>query len=144
MRLLIGLGFVTAGFIVAYWAAVLAGAFPVEDLVPGYRAWFMAFPVADAWISVWAAAMSFAVLHRRLERARRFALLAGSALVFLGLYAMTYGVTTGLVCRPTLDEYAEIGIKLYCLVVGGGLAAWGLGPHGRRAATVPPSAAEAA
>jgi len=137
MRAVIGLGSLTALFIMGYWIAVFLGAFPVPELVPGYRAWFMAFPVADGWIGLWAALAAFAAWRRR-ESVRRYALLAGSGLVFLGLYAMTYGITTGLICRATLDEYVEIGIKVYCLGVGGFFVALGLqGPETEVSITTP-------
>ena len=125
MRIVIGLGSVTLFFIIGYWSALFAGAFAVADLVPGYRHWFMAFPVADAWIGLWAGLAAVAAWRRR-ESARRYALIAGSGLVFLGIYAMTYGITTGLICRQTVDEYIEIAIKIYCLGAGGFLTAWGL------------------
>lgn len=126
MRGLIAVCTITSLFVGLYWTAILAGIVAVDELVPGYRAWFMAFPVADAWIALWAARTAFALWKGREAKARGFALLTGSALVFLGLYAFTYGVSTGLVCRQTLDEYIEIGIKAYCLTVGGWLVVWGL------------------
>ncbi len=125
MRAIVGLAAVTSVFIAGYWSVLFAGAFPVDDLVPGYRSWFMAFPVADAWIGFWASLTVVAACKHR-PSAPRFALLAGSGLVFLGLYAMAYGIVTGLICRQTFDEYAEIGIKIYCLAAGGFFVLWGL------------------
>ncbi len=125
MRTVTALGVVTSLFIFGYWIAVLADVFSPDELVPGYRDWFMAFPVADAWIGLWSVLAAFAA-WRRHEIARRYALIAGSGLIFLGLYAMSYGIRTGLICRQTLDEYLEIGIKIYCLGAGGFLIVWGL------------------
>ena len=43
---------ITAGFIVFYWGLVFTGAFPVNEMVPGYTNWFMSFPVADLYFAV--------------------------------------------------------------------------------------------
>jgi len=125
MRIVTVLGFLTALFIFGYWSTVYLGLFMVPELVPGYRSWFMAFPVADTWIGLWATLMAVAAIRGK-DVARRYALLAGSGLVFLGLYAMTYGILTGLIYRQSIDEYIEIGIKIYCIGVGCYLSYWGL------------------
>jgi hypothetical protein len=116
----------TAAAIAAYWSSVALGVIRVDELVPGYRHWFFAFPVADAWIGLWAALTAWT--HRRAPaRARRYALLAGSGLVFLALNAASYGVVTRLVCRATAEEYLEIAIKLGCLTAGAWFVRHGLG-----------------
>lgn len=110
----------TAAGIVAYWAAMFSGAFPVDELVPGYRTWFLSFPLADFWIaatSVLAAALVTA--NRPLGAIATAA--AGSGLIFLGLNAFAYGFNTDLIYNLTLDEAIEIAIKIYCLAVGGWL-----------------------
>lgn len=121
-----GLGFVTAAFVLAYWASVFVGVFPVVELVPGYRAWFMSFPVADVWIAAWCLALGLAARRGATDDARAAALVAGSSLVFLGLYAGTYGAVTGLLWSGTVDEAIEIAIKLYCLGAGTWLIVQGL------------------
>lgn len=108
--------FTTFG-IVAYWTLVFAKIFPVTELVPGYRNWFMSFPLADGWIAV-VSLLAFGFLLRGDEKAALFGLLTGSSLIFLGLYALVYGVNTGLIFNLTKDEIIEIGIKVYCLSVG--------------------------
>jgi hypothetical protein len=118
MKLLaIGLTAFTFLGIVAYWLSVFAGFFPVTELVPGYRSWFMSFPLADGWIAV-VSLLAFVYLLRGDEKAALFGLLAGSSLIFLGLYALLYGVNTGLIFNLTTDELIEIAIKVYCLSVG--------------------------
>jgi hypothetical protein len=109
-------GFTTLG-IVAYWSLVFARIFPVTDLVPGYRFWFMSFPLADGWIAV-VSLLAFIFLLQNNEKAALFGLLTGSSLIFLGLYALLYGINTGLLFNLTSDELIEIGIKVYCLTVG--------------------------
>jgi hypothetical protein len=103
--------------ITLYWLLVFAGVFPVEEIVPGYKNWFMSFPVADLWIAV-CAFLSFKYLRSNDDKVILFGLLAGSSLIFLGLYAFLYGINTGLLFILTVDEIIEIGIKIYCLTVG--------------------------
>jgi hypothetical protein len=109
-------GFTTVGILV-YWSLVFTRIFPVTDLVPGYRNWFMSFHLADGWIAA-VALLAFVFLLQNDEKAALFGLLTGSSLIFLGLYALLYGVNTGLLFILTADEIIEIGIKVYCLTVG--------------------------
>jgi len=109
-------GFTTLG-IVIYWSLVFALIFPVTDLVPGYRNWFMSFPLAYGWIAT-VSLLAFLFLLQNNDKAALFGLLTGSSLIFLGLYALLYGVNTGLLFNLTTDEIIEIGIKVYCLTVG--------------------------
>lgn len=109
-------GFTTLGILV-YWSLVFAHIFPVTELVPGYRTWFMSFPLADSWIAV-VSLLAFVFLFQNNEKAALFGLLTGSSLIFLGLYALLYGVNTGLLFNLTTDELIEISIKVYCLTVG--------------------------
>lgn len=112
--------YLTAAGIIAYWGAVFSGVFPVEELGPGYRTWFLSFPVADFWI---AATAVVAAVSKRSNRALSVTTTAaaGSGLVFLGTYAFAYGLNTGLVNRLTTDEVIEIAIKIYCVTAGGWL-----------------------
>lgn len=109
-------GLTTLG-IVVYWSLVFARIFPVTDIVPGYRSWFMSFPLADGWIAV-ISLLAFIFLLKNNDKAALFGLLTGSSLIFLGLYALLYGINTGLLFKLSTDEIIEIGIKIYCLTVG--------------------------
>lgn len=108
----------TAVFILGYWLSVFAGVFPVEESVPGYKAWFMSFPLADAYVAL-CAVVSALNIERGPRLSALFGAMAGSGLIFLGLYALAYGHVTGLLYIPSVDESAEIAIKLYCLSAGG-------------------------
>ena len=101
----------------SYWVLVFLGVFPVTDIVPGYRTWFMSFPLADGWFAT-CALISAIYLLRGDAKAGLFAICAGSGMIFLGLYALLYGINTGLLFALTVDEVIEICIKLYCLSVG--------------------------
>lgn len=116
-NVLLGLSAFTAVGIVAYWTTVFAGWFPVVEVVPCYREWFLSFPLADGWIAVVAAATAYSV-WRNCEETALFGALTGSGLIFLGLYAFAYGVNTGLIYQPTIEEAIEIAIKIYCVSVG--------------------------
>lgn len=107
----------TAAGISAYWGAVFFGVFPIIELVPGYRSWFMSFPIADFWIAITSIfAVVLASFEKQLSAIAMAA--AGSGLIFLGLYAFAYGFNSGLVYELTDEELIEIGIKIYCLAMG--------------------------
>ena len=116
-KLALGLTALTTIGIIVYWTLVFAKIFPVTELVSGYKNWFMSFPLADGWIAV-TSLLAFIFLLQDKPKAALFGLLTGSSLIFLGLYALLYGVNTGLLFILTTDELIEIGIKVYCLSVG--------------------------
>lgn len=116
-NILIGLTFFTSIVVISYWISVFTGLFPVEELIPGYKNWFMSFPVADLWIAT-SSLLAGIYLIRKDENAVPFGIAAGSSLLFLGLYAMTYGINTGLIFNLTADEIIEIIIKIYSITIG--------------------------
>lgn len=116
-QLALGLTAFTAFGIISYWISVFTGIFPVTEWVPGYRNWFMSFPLPDAWIAI-TSLLSFFYLIQNKDKASLFGMLTGSSLIFLGLYALMYGINTGLLFNLTTDELIEIVIKVYCLSAG--------------------------
>jgi hypothetical protein len=116
-QLALGLTAFTTLGILSYWTSVFTGIFKVTELVPGYRDWFMSFPLPDSWIA-FTSLLAFIFLVRNDNRAALFGLLTGSSLIFLGLYALMYGINTGLLFDFTPAELIEIAIKVYCLSVG--------------------------
>ncbi len=116
-NILIGLSFLTGIFAVIYWLSVFTGKFPVEEIIPGYKSWFMAFPIADSWIAL-SSLLAGILLIKKNENATLFGIAAGSSLLFLGLYAITYGINTGLIFNLNMDEILEILIKAYSITVG--------------------------
>ena len=117
-KIIFGFSVFTAVGIIAYWTLVFAGLFPVEDIIPGYKNWFMSFPAADFWVA--ANAILLAVFVKKGDDAKSavFGLMAASGMIFLGLYALAYGINTGLLFILTADELIEIAIKIFCLSVG--------------------------
>lgn len=100
--------------IALYWALVLFQAFPISEKVPGYRNWFMSFAVADFWIfvcSVWA-------LLQRTQVRLIPTVAAGSAMIFLAIYALAHGFMTGILTLLDADVFIEIFIKAYCVFAG--------------------------
>ena len=116
-RLMVFFGYFTSIGIILYWSSVFLGIFKVEEIIPGYRNWFMSFPVADLWIAI-CALLSSILLLKNDKKANLFGLLASSSMIFLGLYALLYGINTRLLFNFTTDEIIEIMIKVYCLSVG--------------------------
>ncbi len=116
-KTVISLTFFTTAGIIIYWALVFAGVFPVTELVPGYTNWFMSFPLADFWIAISSLVAGVLLLQKK-ELSVLFGITSGSSLIFLGLYALLYGVNTKLLFILTTDELIEIAIKIYCLSVG--------------------------
>ena len=117
LKLLKGLLLTTAVFVVLYWTSVFAGAFPLEELVPGYKNWFVSFPLPDFYIAT-CAMLALSYLSKDKQLGGLFTALAGSGLIFLGLYALAYGHNTGLLYILTKEEIIEIFIKIYCLSTG--------------------------
>ncbi len=115
--IVLSLLFFTAAGIGTYWTLVFFGVFEIIDVVPGYKDWFMSFPLADGWIAV-CALISGIYLLRGNPAAGVFGIAAGSGLIFLGLCALLYGFNTRLLFNITGEELIEIAIKLYCLSVG--------------------------
>lgn len=107
----------SAMVIILYWGAVFTGLFPVHDIVPGYREWFMAFPVADLWLAILLMLTAISLLKES-KQAAYFGVAAASSMIFLGLYAFTYGFVSGTIFNLNTDTVIEIAIKLYCLTVG--------------------------
>ncbi|MFM7092859.1 MAG: hypothetical protein ACKOZZ_18845 [Bacteroidota bacterium] len=112
-----GLLITTTLFVVGYWTSVFTGLFPVEEIVAGYKNWFMSFPIPDTYIAV-CAVLTVYYLTKNQKLSGLFGAMTGSGLLFLGFYAIAYGHNTGLLYNLTTDEIIEIGIKIYCLSAG--------------------------
>lgn len=115
--LFISITFFSSFIIILYWGTVFTGLFPVKDIVPGYTNWFMAFPVPDFWLAILLAATGILYLNKS-EHAGKAGVAAGSSMIFLGLYALSYGIISGTIFNLNADTIIEICIKVYCLTVG--------------------------
>jgi hypothetical protein len=116
-KVMVFFGLFTFIGITAYWITVFVGIFEIEEIIPGYINWYMSFSIADFWIAI-CSLLSSIFLLRNCFRSIIFGLLAGSGLIFLGLYALMYGINTGIIFVLSTDTIIEICIKTYCLIVG--------------------------
>lgn len=116
-RLFKALLITTAIFVFGYWLSVYTGLFPVEEIVEGYKNWFMSFPIPDTYIAI-CAMLAANYLSKNQKLSGLFGAMTGSGLLFLGLYAVAYGHNTRLLYILTTEEIIEIGIKIYCLSAG--------------------------
>lgn len=107
----------TSIFVFLYWTLIFTKVFPVNELVAGYIVWFMSFPLADFFIGI-SSLLSYFNFKKNPKKSGFWGAISGSALIFLGLYALLYGLNTKLIFILTLSEIIEILIKLYCLSVG--------------------------
>jgi hypothetical protein len=123
-RTSIGLGVLSVAFTVVCWAAVFFGVSPLEERVPGRRAWVSSFQLVDGCLECWAARLAFLLGRTRTEPAHRTALVGGMGLVFLGVRERTYVFYTWSSLHPCGDELV---VQAYCLVVGALFVRWGLG-----------------
>jgi hypothetical protein len=115
--LLIVLSLLTGAGILAQWILVWAGVFPVEDTVPGFRNYFMAFVAADMW-RVLAAFATGVCAAMKDDRAVLFGVALGSAMIFFGLYALMYDLNTGLLFDLSAGELFGKIVTLYNLLGG--------------------------
>ncbi|MDO8963620.1 MAG: hypothetical protein Q7W30_03915 [Coriobacteriia bacterium] len=111
------LSLATGSGILLQWILVWTGAFPVADSVPGFRTYFLSFVVADLWL-IATAFMTGLFILRKDHRALLFGVALGSAMVFFGLYALTYDFNTGLLFDLSARELFGKAVTLYNLVAG--------------------------
>ena len=116
-KVLLVLSALTGAGILLQWILVWAGAFPVEETIPGYRDYFLSFVAADTWL-VLAAFLTTAFLLRGDPRAAAYGVALGSAMLFFGLYAFTYDLRTGLLWQITSEEVFGKAVTLYNILGG--------------------------
>ncbi|HLY39142.1 MAG TPA: hypothetical protein VKU61_13950 [Candidatus Binatia bacterium] len=115
---------VTALGTAAFWFGFFAGGEALHSSASdAYRAFEHAFPAADGWMAAWALAAGVGLLMRR-----RWAVLAGvvagSALVFLGLIDTTFDVEQGMYAQRSAAMAVEAVINVFCLTVGPFAVGW--------------------
>jgi hypothetical protein len=103
--------------IVVQWILVWTRAFPVTESVPGFRNYFLSFVTPDLWLVV-AALTTGVLILRKDQRALLFGVALGSAMVFFGLYALTYDFNTGLLFNLSAGELFGTFVTLYNLLAG--------------------------
>jgi hypothetical protein len=116
-RVLLVFSSLTGAGILLQWILVWVGAFPVEETIPGYRDYFLSFVVADTWL-ILAAFLTTVFLLRGDPRAAASGVALGSAMLFFGLYAITYDLRTGLLWQITMEEVFGKAVTLYNVLGG--------------------------
>lgn len=102
---------------VLYWADFFtSGAVRTSSEAP-YLAFERAFPAADAWLAVTAAACAL-MLKRRDVRAMLWGLAAGSSFIYLGLLDTLYNLENGKYGSIDGAMAAEVIINLFSLSFG--------------------------
>jgi hypothetical protein len=116
---------VTAVVTVGYWVDYFVRG--SVQVVPDewYLRFERAFPVADGWMSA-CAVMAAIGLLRDADVGVAFGLVAGGALVFLGLMDVTFNVQNGLyrLLPRSAPMWSELVINVWCLGLGGALVAY--------------------
>ena len=101
-----------------YWILVFTKIFPLEEIVPGYIVWFNSFPLADFWIVITSVLLAVGIRINKTSLVIISGLLTASAMIFLALNALLFGINTGTIFMLTMDSFIELGIKIYCISVG--------------------------
>jgi hypothetical protein len=110
--------FITAALTVVYWLLF----FFVPEAVrssdtPEYLAFESAFPAADLWMAL-AALLAGLGLWRLKSSAMLWSLLAGSALIFLGLMDVLYNLENNMYALGGSEMAIEAVINVWCLAFG--------------------------
>lgn len=116
-KTIVFVGFFIAIGAVGYWTYIFLGFSKVIDIVPGYKNWFMSFPLADSWTATCALLSSIFLLKNN-EKSVIFGFFTGSCLIFLALHLFIYEINTGLFFNITVEEIIEIFINIFCLIIG--------------------------
>ncbi len=112
------LAFFTSAMMLLYWGLVTAGVTPLEELIPGYKAWALCYPLADGWIAICAFLTGFFLLKKS-EKSILYGLLCGSSLIFLGITATTYLLYTGILSMFTAGEIIfKLGMRVFHFAAG--------------------------
>jgi hypothetical protein len=122
--------------IIAYWTIWFAGdrSWLASLHTPAYYAFENAFPLADAWLALAAAAAAITLRANR-PSAAFWLIAAGSAALYLAGMDILFDLENGVYTAPDRAAVAtEIAINLYSLGLGGWALAtgWRLSSRQRR------------
>lgn len=107
----------TAVSMILQWILIYAGLFPAENGIPGSRFYLMSFQLADAFMITFMLAQAIS-LYRNQKRAHFYGTVAGSGMLFFGLYASVYDYYTGQWSLFTgLDLYGRF-VAIFNVVYG--------------------------
>ena len=115
----IGLALLISVAIPVYWGSVFLGILPINETVVGFKNWFMSFPLPDSWLGICSTLLVYYTYKENGKNIIIFSLLTASSLFFLALNGFMFGIYTGILFIPSIDEYIEIMIKVCSLLIGG-------------------------
>jgi hypothetical protein len=108
---------ISAAATVLYWATFFTSGAVQTSSEAAYIAFERAFPAADAWLAIAAAACAL-MLARRDPRALLWGLIAGSSFVYLGLLDVLYDLENGKYASIDGAMAVEVMINLFSLTFG--------------------------
>ncbi len=108
---------------VLYWLVFFTSGAVRTSSEAAYLAFERAFPAADAWLGLCAAAAAI-TLPRRRPRAVLWGLLAGSAFIYLGLMDTLYNLENGKYGSIDAAMAIEVAINVFSLGFGAFLIAY--------------------
>ncbi|MGA2240108.1 MAG: hypothetical protein ABSG74_12950 [Candidatus Bathyarchaeia archaeon] len=118
--LIAGILLFAALMVAIYWILFFSGA-PALSGVPCYMTFEAAFPAADAWLAITALVGAIGLLTRK-SWGVLFALLGGSASIYLGLMDVLYDILNGIYGKLSspagTDVAVEIAINVLTLTLG--------------------------
>ena len=79
----------------------------------------MSFTLPDSWLGICSTLLVYYTYKENGKNIIIFSLLTGSSLFFLALNGFMFGIYTGILFIPSIDEYIEIMIKVCSLLIGG-------------------------
>lgn len=118
--LIAGILLFAAVMVALYWILFFSGG-PALSGVPCYMTFETAFPAADAWLAITALVGAIGLLTHK-SWGVLFALLGGSASIYLGLMDVLYDILNGIYGKLSspagTDVAVEIAINVLTLTLG--------------------------
>jgi hypothetical protein len=117
LRAVVALLWVSVAADVLYWLTFFTSGAVQTSGEASYLAFERAFPAADTWLGLCAAACAL-TLPRRSPRAVLWGLLAGSAFIYLGLMDALYNLENGKYGSIDAAMAVEVAINIFSLGFG--------------------------
>ncbi len=117
LRALAAALWLSAGLTALYWLVFFTTGQVQSSQDPVYLGFERAFPVADAWMALTAAACAEG-LRRRRPWAVLYGVAAGSAFVYLGCMDALYNLENGMYAHMSAEMMLELSINVSCFIFG--------------------------
>ena len=120
LGVIIGVLIFAAVLTALYWVLFFSGSGAAVTNDPRYLAFEYAFPAADAWMAIGAVIGAVGLLRHR-SWGVLFALLAGSASIYLGLMDVLFDLENGIYLLGGVNVDVEVVINVLTLGLGSAL-----------------------